>query len=177
MIERIVQVTEVHIAFERCNPPNLIVWATGQVTGSGWLSPQLMPRTYRRDPADGLWGYDLLAEPPKETGGQAPSSVSACHKWRQFNKPRIKGVIVYGNGRGSHECLFEQSTAQDRAEEDSFIVIVPTAQPGPQHQGCLIIRAHHLFPAIYSKVFGPATGKDCAEWVQAHCMATSESKA
>lgn len=50
--------------------------------------------------------------------------------------------------------------------KDEFIVIALTASP---NTGCSVIPKGSFYPAIYSKVFGPASYKKCKEWVTANC--------
>jgi len=54
-----------------------------------------------------------------------------------------------------------------------FIVISLTSAL-PQHKSCSIIEEHQVFPAIYSKVYGPASQNECLQWRSVHCGKETE---
>ena len=71
----------------------LLVRASGEADSAGWLDPRLSPRFYATPPADGVWEFDLVGEPPHGRVPALPRSVSAerllgCPPW-------LQGVRVY----------------------------------------------------------------------------------
>jgi hypothetical protein len=67
-------------------------------------------------------------------------------------------VDIYVN---NHEVL--EVTVVDK--EAQFIVIALTGTD----TGCSIIPKDAMYPAIYSKVFGPSSYDDCRNWVASNC--------
>lgn len=55
------------------------------------------------------------------------------------------------------------------AKDDQFIVIARTGSTPGNSTGCSIIPKDALYPAIYSKMFGPATYAECKTWVAGNC--------
>lgn len=64
MATKILDVTNVQLAIEKTNPPNLVILASGNVTTGGWSNGQLIPYVYVQPPADGIWEFDFVADPP-----------------------------------------------------------------------------------------------------------------
>src|SRR5687768_13384247 len=64
VLKRVPQITDVTFELQTTEPPNLVVTAHGQVPTGGWTDVQLIRRVYEKEPADGIWEYDLLARPP-----------------------------------------------------------------------------------------------------------------
>ena len=58
------EVTAVEIAFEKSNPPNLLVSAKGVVPTAGYTNPHLEPVVYIAPPADGVQDLSFYADPP-----------------------------------------------------------------------------------------------------------------
>lgn len=96
MAERVPEIISVHYVFQTSNPPNLIVTAVGQVPTLGWKNATLSPRVYVVPPADGVWEFDMYAEPPTGIVAQVISAVVAGHVWERFDQPGIVGVRVWG---------------------------------------------------------------------------------
>ena len=56
-----------------------------------------------------------------------------------------------------------------------YIVIALTASAGKKYEDCKVIPEGDIFPAIYSKVFGPASQKDCEQWAAANCSKSNKT--
>jgi hypothetical protein len=56
--------------------------------------------------------------------------------------------------------------SQDRLR--GYVVITTTLE-GEHYQNCKVIPSGDVYPAIYRQVFGPASEKDCKQWVAKHC--------
>jgi hypothetical protein len=52
---------------------------------------------------------------------------------------------------------------------DQFIVIALTASEDEKHKGCKVVGEHSPYPAIYSRVFGPASRGECERWASENC--------
>lgn len=63
-MQLIMEVTDVRIAILESNPAKVNVWASGQVSTSGWTNPSLGPWFYVSPPSDGIQDFDFLADPP-----------------------------------------------------------------------------------------------------------------
>ncbi len=87
-------------------PPNLQITAYGEVPTGGWSKVQLLRRQYVKPPSDGIWEYDLIALRPTGAAAQVKSKVRASNTWRNYDQA-IKGVRIFGIGRGVKELKFE----------------------------------------------------------------------
>ena len=54
-----------------------------------------------------------------------------------------------------------------------YIVISKTLV-GTDYRDCQVIPAGDPFPAIFRQVFGPASEKDCKQWVAKNCKKNSK---
>lgn len=54
-------------------------------------------------------------------------------------------------------------------KKDQFIVIALTGSTSGNTTGCSILPKDALYPAIYSKTYGPAKYADCKTWVAGNC--------
>ena len=48
-------------------------------------------------------------------------------------------------------------------------VVISTTLEGTDYSGCKVIPYGEPYPAIYRQVFGPASEKECKQWVAQHC--------
>lgn len=104
--QRIPKIVKIDYSVLKSNPPTLVVTATGEVPTGGWSNPQLVRRVYVVPPADGIWEYDLTAEPPTGIATQVITKLKATNRWHDFNQGVVKGIRVYGVGRGIKEVIF-----------------------------------------------------------------------
>jgi hypothetical protein len=89
------------------DPPNLVVTAEGTVPTGGWTEVQLIRRVYDKEPADGIWEYDLLAKPPDGPAPQVISKVKASDIWEKVDAKKLKGLRVYGLEKGIKTIKFQ----------------------------------------------------------------------
>ena len=64
-MSRVFAVTSVDVQILKSNPPQLAVSAAGQVSTSGWHSPELAAWRYVTPPEDAIQDFDFLAVPPE----------------------------------------------------------------------------------------------------------------
>ncbi len=101
-LEHVPIIVKVEHAIQTSEPPNLLITAYGKVPTGGWRQVQLIRRIYVNPPADGIWEYDLLALRPQGPVTQVETIVRARNQWKDYDR-NIKGVRVYGIGRGAKE--------------------------------------------------------------------------
>jgi len=53
-------------------------------------------------------------------------------------------------------------------------VVISKTLEGADYKGCKVIPAGDVYPAIYRQVFGPASEKDCKQWVAKNCNKSSK---
>lgn len=91
----------------------LHVAATGHTRTSGWSNVALAPRFYVTPPADGMWDFDLVGDPPTGIVLQVITPVAAVGK---FGRPSwVKGVRVHAESGSVEAKLSHAETAS--AEE------------------------------------------------------------
>ena len=54
-----------------------------------------------------------------------------------------------------------------------FIVIALTTSGSDGHKGCSVVASDAVYPAIYSKVYGPASKEKCDKWLIENCTITT----
>jgi len=104
-------IVKVEYAIQTSLPPNLLVTAYGKVPTAGWSKVQLLRRIYVTPPSDGIWEYDLLALHPTGPVPQVESYVRASNTWKDFDQS-VKGIRIYGIGRGAKEIKFGKQTGK-----------------------------------------------------------------
>lgn len=107
LLKRVAQITDVTYELQTSEPPNLVVTAHGQVPTGGWTEVQLIRRIYEKEPADGIWEYDLLAKPPIGPATQALAKVKASDTWMKIDPKKLKGLRVYGVEKGIKTVMFK----------------------------------------------------------------------
>jgi hypothetical protein len=95
-------ILKVEFAIQEIDPPNLVVYATGEVPTGGWSGAKLTRKKYDTPPADGIQDYTLTAVAPTGIVTQALSKVEARDTWSRYTveAPWLKGVRVHGAGKG-----------------------------------------------------------------------------
>jgi hypothetical protein len=165
-MQRVQKIADVKPVFLRKRPPDLVVTAIGEVPTQGWSGTQLLPRCYLLPPADGIWEYDLIAQPPEGPAAEQVSQVEATHKWSNFAlKGIIVGVRVYGVGRGVKECRFADVSITSRSQK-RCLVIAPRFPSKDQRTLVRIVPVDAPYEAVYRPVFGPAEKNECAAWLK-----------
>ena len=107
VLKRVPQVTDVTYELQTSDPPNLVVTAEGAAPTEGWTEVQLIRRVYEKEPADGIWEYDLLAKPPAGPAAQVISKVKASDIWEKVDAKKLKGLRVYGLEKGIKTVMFK----------------------------------------------------------------------
>lgn len=118
-------VDNVSLAVVRTNPPKLLIVAFGSVRSSGWQEPRLVPRIYVQPPPDGIWEFDLVADPP--TGIVLPVILPVVASYTfdgDFSK--WKGVRVFAESNSKEKLLGKPS----EKETSGHLIIEPTGGPG-----------------------------------------------
>ena len=52
---------------------------------------------------------DLMADRPVGPAGDAASTVEATNEWEEYDKPRVRGIRIYGENEGIREIKFEDN--------------------------------------------------------------------
>jgi len=107
VLKRVPRVTDVTYELQTSDPPNLVVTAEGTVPTGSWTEVQLIRRVYEKEPADGIWEYDLLARPPAGPAAQVISKVKASDIWEKVDATKLKGLRVYGLEKGTKTLMFK----------------------------------------------------------------------
>lgn len=99
----VAKIISVHCAFQKRNPPNLVVTATGQVSTTGFSEVRLQRVEHPKPPADGIQDYVLTAVPPAGIVAQVLSQVEASDTWIDYRRDALwlKGVRIHGVGDGT----------------------------------------------------------------------------
>jgi hypothetical protein len=95
-MEKIREVTEVHLAVLESFPPKLRITAAGTVPAGGWASPALQPRIHVQPPPDGIHDFDFVAYPPTGPAPQVISPIQATYTWEAFPEG-VKGVRAHAS--------------------------------------------------------------------------------
>lgn len=98
----VAKITQVDVAEQEINPPNLKVTATGEVNTGGYSKTRLVRAVYVQPPEDGIQDYFLMSVPPDGPAIQVISAVSATDTWKSYKTeaPWLKGIRVHGSGAG-----------------------------------------------------------------------------
>lgn len=99
----VAKIISVRCAFQKRNPPNLVVTAIGQVSTTGFSEVRLQRVEHAKPPADGIQDYTLTAVPPAGIVAQVISQVEASDTWVDYRRdaPWLKGVRIHGVGDGT----------------------------------------------------------------------------
>lgn len=95
-MEKIREITEVHLALLESFPPKLRITAAGTVSTGGWTDPKLQPHVFIQPPPDGIHDFDFVAEPPTGPAPQIVSSIQATYTWEELPE-EVKGVRVHAS--------------------------------------------------------------------------------
>ena len=92
--EKIAEITDVQLALLKSNPPQLDIVAKGNVTSSGWTSPELVPYVYVMPPQDGIYDYDFQAIPPAGPAATVITPIEARYTLNPL-PANLKGVRIH----------------------------------------------------------------------------------
>lgn len=105
MAKKVLQVLKIELSIQEINPPNLVINTKGEVTSSGWGNGVLIPYIYIAPPADGIYEFDFVADPPSGIVPQVISPIDAERfVWKGFPS-ELKGVKVYASSNSLTEKL------------------------------------------------------------------------
>jgi hypothetical protein len=95
-VEKIREVTEVHVAVLESFPPKLRIAATGTVPTGGWSNGTLRPHIHIQPPPDGIHNFDFIADPPTGPAPQVISPIQATYTWEELPEG-VKGMRVHAS--------------------------------------------------------------------------------
>jgi hypothetical protein len=95
-LEKIREVTEVHLAVLESFPPKLRITAAGTVPTGDWSNPALQPRIHIQPPPDGIHDFDFVADRPAGPVPQVISPIQATYTWEELPEG-VKGVRVHAS--------------------------------------------------------------------------------
>jgi hypothetical protein len=93
-MEKIREVTEVHLSVLESFPPKLRIAAAGTVPTGGWSNPALQPHIHIQPPPDGIHDFDFVADRPTGPAPQVISPILATYIWEELPEG-VKGVRVH----------------------------------------------------------------------------------
>lgn len=93
LIMRVLEVPP--LAVLRQLPPILLIAAQGEVPNGGYTNARLDPWHYLTPPADGIYAFNFVADPPTGPSLQVISPVHGQFQWVDF-PPEVKGVRIHG---------------------------------------------------------------------------------
>lgn len=111
-MQKILEITDLHVSILESFPPQIRVTAFGTVPTGGWTNPQLVPYTYVQAPPDGIYDFDFVATPPTEPATQVISPIRVRMTVTDQN---IKGIRAHAS-LNSKEVLVN---AQDSSCEET----------------------------------------------------------
>ena len=117
-MEKILEITEVRLAVLESSPPQLQINASGTVPTAGWSNPRLEPHIHVHVPPDGIYGFDFVADPPKEVTAQVISSIEVTDVWENLPEG-VKGVRVHAS-RNSKTALLDFSKPDRQPNRYTF---------------------------------------------------------
>lgn len=91
MAQKVLRVDTVDIRLLKSNPPQLQIIAHGTASTPGWTNPQLL--LLEKVPADGIYEFDFVAEPPGGIVPQVLVPISASFRFTEI-PPDLKGVRI-----------------------------------------------------------------------------------
>lgn len=92
--KRVYQVNRVDLSILLSCPPQLHIWAKGEAASNGWTNPQLVPFIYIEPPADGIYDFEFVADPPQGPDNPVITPIEATYIWPDF-PDWLKGVRVH----------------------------------------------------------------------------------
>jgi hypothetical protein len=96
MQTKILETVSIDLQILKREPPILDIIAIGNVTSSGWKHGRLVPYIYITPPADGIYEFDFVAEPPTGPALTVILPIVAQGQWEDF-PPDLKGVKIYSS--------------------------------------------------------------------------------
>lgn len=125
-LQKIFEVTTLHLSLLESLPPQLKIDAEGNAREGGWLNPQLVPHEYTAPPADGIYEFDFKAQPPSEAAIQVITPVKASFTMNPMPDSLI-GVKIYAKENNVIAMLEQSAPAaffefRGSDEQDRFVI-------------------------------------------------------
>lgn len=108
-MKKIYSVDKISLAYIKITPVRLQISADGMAPTTGWSNGQLIPYVYVMPPADGIWDFDFVGDPP-EVGGDALSPISANYVW-MGNINALKGVRIHASSNKMEKMIAQTEEA------------------------------------------------------------------
>jgi len=112
--EEVYSVDTVCFSINKCNPPQIIVQATGMANSSGWSGGTLEAAQYIEPPQDGIQDFTFFAEPPSGIVLWVMTPIAGVGGIEQFGW--VKGVRVTASGKSIVSMLDDASCSVDSKE-------------------------------------------------------------
>jgi hypothetical protein len=93
--QHVYTVTSVELSLIKKLPPDLIIEAKGETRSNGWTEPELQPRiTIGPPPADGVYDFDFVAQPPQGGSNPVITPIAATYVWENLPDD-VRGIRVH----------------------------------------------------------------------------------
>lgn len=114
-------VESIDLAVIKMNPPKLQVTVIGTTRTAGWKNVRLQPRIYVHPPADGIWEFEFIADPPLGIVLEMVTPVTASYLY-EGDFSGWKGVRIVAETNTKQKLLGGPANHVD----DGHIVIEPS---------------------------------------------------
>ena len=112
-MQRVFEVTNAIVSLSKSNPVQVIVYAEGKATSSGWKNPSLGAWSYISTPEDGIQDFDFIAEKPtgismlrvSPIAAQIAAPIDPANYWGT-GKP-LNGVRIHARNGAIEASLTE----------------------------------------------------------------------
>lgn len=105
----IYRVDQVSATLLKSNPPQLSITAHGVVPTLGWSKPELIPYVYIMPPADGIWDFAFIAEPPP---GIVPQVLTPIVTTYTMENPEVRGIRVHASSNSKEVFIGDTSVGE-----------------------------------------------------------------
>ncbi|MCL6751923.1 hypothetical protein KBT16_13495 [Nostoc sp. CCCryo 231-06] len=93
--EKIFEVQDISVILED-NQSTLSIKASGNVTSSGWKNPELVSHSFEQPPPDGIYDFDIVAEPPSGIDLPVVMPIETEYKLKQIPN-NLKGIRIHAS--------------------------------------------------------------------------------
>jgi len=119
VMQKILEIVNVHISVLESFPPQLRIVASGNVPTESWSSPRLVPYIYIQPPSDGIYDFDFVADPPEGVVAQVISPINAVYIWKNFPEG-LKGVRIHASQNSKTALLATTDPDQPDRQPNRF---------------------------------------------------------
>lgn len=88
------EVKSITLKLLKTNPPELLIHVLGDTLYGGFTGIKLEPYIYVKPPADGVWEFDMVGQPPTGIHDGVITPVTAEYIWKKIPKG-LKGIKVH----------------------------------------------------------------------------------